>query len=379
MRDEYNIIILSDKFSGSIIQNLLDRKKCKTIVNVESISDSIFSDPAFHYVIVWGTHAAMLSNVLIQSGVESTKIINLTDYMYEWQKRLFSIYQINPDFMNVYTAMQKVKSNPTYELFITGLSYPYCGINPELLQKKSVKLTLPSQDLYYDYLIAKQLLSNPHVFQYCIMGIGYFSFHFDLSLSSEAHRIHNVYYPLFQDGHHTPVATPLSTHGLLQLDTSEFLSSIFIMNFEYACIEKLGCSAPELSWLHAEWNTAPFHMSVEEHGKIRAQSHSKIFYPNTLIENKMIFKKYLDLLMQYNIKPIVVVFPVTSYYARSLNPKLKEGFYNVINEFRNMYSFQVLDLFDSSLFEDSDFYDSDHMNKKGADKMSVLLNQIINW
>ncbi|PFP53468.1 hypothetical protein COJ98_12935, partial [Bacillus cereus] len=34
-------------------------------------------------------------------------------------------------------------------------------------------------------------------------------------------------------------------------------------------------------------------------------------------------------------------------------------------------------LFDSPLFCDDDFYDSDHMNKKGANKMSALLNMFI--
>ncbi|KFN04433.1 hypothetical protein D0U04_10405 [Bacillus clarus] len=379
MQEGYDIIIMSDEFSGNVIRNLIDRKKCKTILNVESLSDSVFLNTTFHYVVIWGRDAELLSNKLIQFGVESKKIINLTNYMYEWKNRLIAMYQINPDFMHLYIVMKKIKSNPIYELLITGLSYPHCGINSKLLKKQSVKLTLPSQDLYYDYLIAKQLLSNSHVFQYCIMGIGYFSFHFDLSLSSEAFRIHNVYHPLFQDGHHTLVSAPLSTHGLVQLDTPESLTSIFNENFEYACLEQLGDKLQALPWLHAEWNAPPLHMTFEEHGKIRAQSHSKLCYPNTLVENKMIFKKYLELMMQNNIKPIVVVFPVTSHYSRFVSPKLKEGFYHVIHEFQNLYSFQVIDLFDSPLFHDDDFYDSDHMNKKGADKMSVLLNGLINW
>ena len=78
----------------------------------------------------------------------------------------------------------------------------------------------------------------------------------------------------------------------------------------------------------------------------------------------MIFKKYLELLLKNDIKPLIVVFPVTSHYFNCSSKKLKEDFYKVINDFQTQYSFQIIDLFDSPLFCDEDFYDSDHMNKK---------------
>ena len=79
--------------------------------------------------------AEKLTIELINRGVQSTKIINLTKYMYEWKNKLISIYQINPDLMSLYISMKKAKSDPTYELFATGLSYPHCGISTELLSK----------------------------------------------------------------------------------------------------------------------------------------------------------------------------------------------------------------------------------------------------
>ncbi|PDY17992.1 hypothetical protein CN520_06555 [Bacillus cereus] len=377
MKEQYKIIVLSDELSGDRIRNTLDKNKCKTIVHVVDVSDVVRIESSFQYIVIWRGDAEKLTNDLINRGVQSSKIINLTKYMYEWKDKLISIYQINPDLMSLYISMKKAKSDPTYELFATGLSYPHCGISTELLSKKSIKLTLPSQDLYYDYLIASQLLSNNHSFQYCLIGIAYFSFYFDMSLSSESYRIHKVYYPLFQDGHHTVVHSPLPTDGFSHLNTPKPLLSIFNLHFEYILLDELKDESLILPWINAEWNTTPLHIPFEEHGKIRAASHAKLSYPHTLVENKMIFKKYLDLLLKNDIEPLIVVFPVTSHYFNCSSKKLKEDFYKVINDFQTQYSFQIIDLFDSPLFCDDDFYDSDHMNKKGANKMSALLNMFI--
>lgn len=51
--------------------------------------------------------AEKLTIELINRGVQSTKIINLTKYMYEWKNKLISIYQINPDLMSLYISMKK--------------------------------------------------------------------------------------------------------------------------------------------------------------------------------------------------------------------------------------------------------------------------------
>lgn len=53
--------------------------------------------------------AEKLTIELINRGVQSTKIINLTKYMYEWKNKLISIYQINPDLMSLYISMKKAK------------------------------------------------------------------------------------------------------------------------------------------------------------------------------------------------------------------------------------------------------------------------------
>ncbi|MFP3361262.1 hypothetical protein R0K17_28540, partial [Planococcus sp. SIMBA_143] len=82
------------------------------IVHVVDVSAIVQIENSFQYIIIWRVDAEKLTIELINRGVQSTKIINLTKYMYEWKNKLISIYQINPDLMSLYISMKKAKSDP---------------------------------------------------------------------------------------------------------------------------------------------------------------------------------------------------------------------------------------------------------------------------
>ena len=107
MKEQCKIIVLSDELSREKIQNTLDKNKCKTIVHVVDVSAIVRIESSFQYIVIWRVDAEKLVNELINRGVQSTKIINLTKYMYEWRNKLISIYQINPDLMSLYISMKK--------------------------------------------------------------------------------------------------------------------------------------------------------------------------------------------------------------------------------------------------------------------------------
>lgn len=95
MKEQYKIIVLSDELSGERIRNTLDKNKCKTIVHVVDVSDVVRIENSFQYIVIWRVEAEKLTNDLINRGVQSSKIINLTKYMYEWKDKLISIYLSN--------------------------------------------------------------------------------------------------------------------------------------------------------------------------------------------------------------------------------------------------------------------------------------------
>jgi hypothetical protein len=118
------------------------------------------------------------------------------------------------------------------------------------------------------------------------------------------------------------------------------------------------------------WNNSnQIYTLNETRGKEQAQLDCSKDYPETVCENTQIFMKYLQLLKDYNIKPVVVVFPASKYYTMY--------FSDIISEVIKEYKFQYIDYFRSELFADEDFRDVSHLNEKGAEKFTKILNEII--
>lgn len=111
-----------------------------------------------------------------------------------------------------------------------------------------------------------------------------------------------------------------------------------------------------------------------------AARNSTMNYENTRYEYEIIFEKYLLFLKENNIKPIVVICPTSIYYRKHFDKSNKKAvFYNIINRFKKIYNFQVIDYFDGRLFNESDFWDYSHLNGKGAEKFTKILNNEIEW
>lgn len=116
-----------------------------------------------------------------------------------------------------------------------------------------------------------------------------------------------------------------------------------------------------------------------EVGKAQAELDCNKNYPKTVVENTKILKDYLELLMTNNIKPIIVVCPVTKYYSKYFSVRIKEEFLEIINKLQRDYNFQYIDYFESELFDDSLFYDVSHLTFEGGEKFTMLLNEEILW
>ena len=101
-------------------------------------------------------------------------------------------------------------------------------------------------------------------------------------------------------------------------------------------------------------------------------------YPDTVIENKKIFRDYLKLLEDNSIHPIIVLAPhIKEYTENFCRAKLDEVF-EFLNELRRDHSFTLVNFWAmSDMFDDHDFLDAVHLNRNGSKKFSAKLNEII--
>lgn len=102
-------------------------------------------------------------------------------------------------------------------------------------------------------------------------------------------------------------------------------------------------------------------------------------YAATRNENEKILEQYILFLKENNIVPIIVVCPTSKYYRDNFNINRKNIFYNILDKLKYKYNFQVVDYFDSDLFEDDDFGDYSHLNGNGAEKFTRILKEKIEW
>lgn len=349
-------------------------------------------DYDFDYIVIVNKDSQKIIKRLIQQGINKEKIVDFLGCMQSYINQYIELYNNDYYRSKLYSSIKMAKNDTDTEVIITGLSYSLRGIVEQLMNKKAAKLALPSQDLYYDYMIANNVICKNSKIKYCIIGIAYYSFNWDLSRTAqESLRILNVYYPIFKDAHnlHLPKDYYFNK-GIENIDNvinksvkSIFIDGIYDYYIKKICGINLNPELPDVLWNKSAYLNDDIKKIIENDrkilGKERAQLHNKLNYPKTVQENKNILRNYLELLKQNNIKATLVVFPTTEYYHENFDINVKNSFYSIINDLNNEYQFQLIDMFKSKNFNINDFADWDHLNKKGAIKMTKILNKVIRW
>jgi len=109
----------------------------------------------------------------------------------------------------------------------------------------------------------------------------------------------------------------------------------------------------------------------------RTETWKEKYYPKTREEYLKIFDAYLELCKKNNVRPIICTFPVSECYKKYFSKKIIAEFNHDIDEALKKYPAVFLDAWNIQSFDDSDFYDVDHLNIKGAAKFSTILNGVI--
>lgn len=243
---------------------------------------------------------------------------------------------------------------------ITGLSYAEVGIKAEKLNKNAINFALSSQDIFYDYHILNYILNYENVknsIKYVILGLSYYSFDYDMSKSIAKYRVHR-YINYIEKLH--------NNNDKIGVDITKALYEKRVGMKEYFYMNE------------AKENTIMKYEDIEQ--EYVANKNSSMDYELTRKENMDIFVKCLSLLETNNIKPIVVIVPTSKHYFKYFKDGYqKDKFYKVMNDFKRNYDFQIIDYCNSSLFSDDDFWDYGHLNGKGAEKFTQILNKEIIW
>lgn len=348
LKDDIDIICYCDN----------DKSKWSQIHNERQvINPEVINTVEFDYVVIASQFNEPIYQQLVDLGIEKERIFQFFKYVDSHCNYIKNHFQ---NFL--YNRMDT-------EVIATGISYMERAIDSNVLLKKISNLARHSQDLYFDYNIVRYAVENYkqdlHNLKYVFIGLNYYSFEYDMSLSAMKGKV-QLYYETVGKSHHL---SNINEYMKVRRINETIAKNVFNLNID---------GYPQINWFVTN-NYDNMHIINEELGKKQALLDGNKNYPETVTENIEIFNDYLTLLEENNIKPIVIVCPTSKYYSKNFSERLKKQFNNIIDATRKEHKFQFIDYFDNNQFEDDDFYDVSHLNQKGAEKFTEILNKIVEW
>ena len=213
--------------------------------------------------------------------------------------------------------------------------------------------------------------------------MGYYIAFQDLSSSkvSRESMIRNVYYPIFHDAHHweTPVENdPWSWCADIPADVKDSceqiaMKEIFEAGTYYSRFRARGTffNLQGRTWAQVHENER------EAMGKIRAESHNKLFqHKASFEENKEILQAFVSFLYAHNVLPVVVITPFTPEYNRFVLREMKESVLELVDSIREDVHYVDCNEGMQGIFQPVDFMDTDHLSAAGAKKVSDILAEM---
>lgn len=358
------LVLFGTGSSSERIHSLIDMKKNEVIGYVDNDikkqgqqilhkpiwSPSILCNKKFDFVIICSIYFNEIYNQLIDMKIEKNKIIN--------------VYQ-EIRYNDVKLRLSEI--NKGVDMISTGMSYARYGIDNNSLNLNSINLAFNSQDIFYDYCLARFVLEEQKIsIKYALISLSYFSFHFDLSRSKEKHLV--TRYSLISE---TQRQVDYQKYNKFIKPNEE---SIPVLSFNLINDLFIDGFLHKFDFLKP-CNKDP--KKLQQGRKNLARIHSSKNFPDTVQENKDYLHNYIKLLLEKDIQPIFIIHPQPKDYREHFCSKMIYEFNTIINKFISQYNVKKIDLFSSDEFTNSDFFDLHHLNIEGAKKVSKIINRVL--
>ncbi len=257
------------------------------------------------------------------------------------------------------------------EVLILGSSHAYYGIDPEYFSDPCFNAAFYSQTLRYDLEIVKKYQSRFEHLNTIILPISYFSLFSQLETGNAPYMVkkYNLYMGM-------DVSPALKDHmELLGIQLRKNLRKLG----DYYLRGEDPITCTELGW--GTTHNSIDNQDLEKTGASASLRHT-LLIENAAGEQE---KENLESLRQLTgichekgIHLLLVTLPAYETYAQRLKSEhldyMQEALNTLIDGNANLL---YLDLLNDPAFAREDFYDADHMNEKGTQKLSLILNEAL--
>ena len=254
-----------------------------------------------------------------------------------------------------------------------GMSHGFMGIQPNCFDEPAFNAAHVSQSLKYDAFIFDKFIEQADSLQIVILPISYVSLWFGLEESEEWWRVKNycIYYQCPYHRWENEYRSEVMGGKLFTL-CKRLKNNIYNGSNEISC--------DSLGW--ATFYTKAFRgKDWWMNGESRARSHTFDLdqRKELFAENKLHVESIIKQCFQKQIKVVLLTTPTCSTYYDNIYKKQLDMMLNYCDSIsstnENVF---YLDLLKDNRFNEEDFFDADHLNEFGAEKLSRILNDFCN-
>ena len=291
----------------------------------------------------------------------------------------FYLRNINTVYSAKYEGLMKIKDS--VEVIFLGNSHANYGIDPSAFRNfKTYNLANVSQLIYFDRrLLEKVLNEKVSNLKYVFISIDYHSFY----SSDQGMRNVWTYYAYgikYKNQSYTKAILSPFLWGYTPKVSISLIKKDIIRQIKYGEISnnfdvEEGVNIQDSLWNgflgftgqdESLFNEEKFKARVKEFEEKRVASERQ-----EIIEDLISFIKYLK---KNEIEPILFSAPTYSEYNQYLDRVTINQNKDITNKICEEFNIQYWDYMEDGRFNKSDFFNPDHLNKNGAKKLSLMLN-----
>ena len=258
------------------------------------------------------------------------------------------------------------------KVLVLGSSHAMKGLNPGFFSLPGFNFSNSSQTLEYDSRICLKYLPISPELKIVIIDITYISFFFLLKDSPENWKDY-FYYQYF--GIKVPAISWNSPSAYFRAALYRKGTLQDLITGKLDCRKEFGDIQPN-GWERTRIDTDTVAVSYKT-GSERADLHQSLIHHENLNANLEGLENMISVLSKKGIKVYLISCPVYHTYTKYLSPATEAENLKLIQKITQKFSIPYYDFSRDPRFDREDFFDNDHLNSKGAEKFSMMIDSLI--
>ncbi len=269
-----------------------------------------------------------------------------------------------------YKHRQLLAQKTDTEILVLGSSHSLFGLNPEHFSQKAFNFALTSQSLSYDRYLFERYLPHLPQLKAIVLPIGFFSLGYSLEDGIEAWRkqryVHYLGYWKELDASEWLEFKNYST--LYHNDAAQMFEQT--KRYRKRGASPLTVNTSGWSELFIEQTPA----GLDTSGAEAAVRHATVPQRS---QPRLDLLAMIKTAKKQNIKVLLFIPPAWESYRNAVDKERMQQTRQFLDRLARQQHIKCIDLFADERFVEADFYDGDHLNHRGAAKLSALISEAL--